>query len=337
MEKLESVSLVVPVYNEENYIENFIDSILKQDYNFNQMELIFVDGNSTDKTKELIEKKMQSTDISYQLLDNEKRITPISLNIGIKKAKGDIIIRLDAHSQYPQNYVTKCVYYLNNTEAENVGCLIETISEGNVGNAIANVLSSKFGVGNSKFRTNAKSGYVDTVPFGTFRRNLFNKIGYFDERLPRNQDSEFNYRIIKNGGKIYLFNDIKIIYHPRNTIKKLISMAMLNGKWNLFTSYLAPGSMKLRHFIPFVFVISLIIGIGVLFTDWNLIKLLFGIELALYLMLDIIFSFKNIKKQGILESVLSFLIYPIFHIMYGIGTFFGISLILKNKLKGENI
>ncbi len=337
MEKLESVSLVVPVYNEENYIENFIDSILKQDYNFNQMELIFVDGNSTDKTKELIEKKMQSTDISYQLLDNEKRITPISLNIGIKKAKGDIIIRLDAHSQYPQNYVTKCVYYLNNTEAENVGCLIETISEGNVGNAIANVLSSKFGVGNSKFRTNAKSGYVDTVPFGTFRRNLFNKIGYFDERLPRNQDSEFNYRIIKNGGKIYLFNDIKIIYHPRNTIKKLISMAMLNGKWNLFTSYLAPGSMKLRHFIPFVFVISLIIGIGVLFTDWNIIKLLFGIELALYLMLDIIFSFKNIKKQGILESVLSFLIYPIFHIMYGIGTFFGISLILKNKLKGENI
>ncbi len=337
MEKLESVSLVVPVYNEENYIENFIDSILKQDYNFNQMELIFVDGNSTDKTKELIEKKMQSMDISYQLLDNEKRITPISLNIGIKKAKGDIIIRLDAHSQYPQNYVTKCVYYLNNTEAENVGCLIETISEGNVGNAIANVLSSKFGVGNSKFRTNAKSGYVDTVPFGTFRRNLFNKIGYFDERLPRNQDSEFNYRIIKNGGKIYLFNDIKIIYHPRNTIKKLISMAMLNGKWNLFTSYLAPGSMKLRHFIPFVFVISLIIGIGVLFTDWNLIKLLFGIELALYLMLDIIFSFKNIKKQGILESVLSFLIYPIFHIMYGIGTFFGISLILKNKLKGENI
>ena len=337
MEKLESVSLVVPVYNEENYIENFIDSILKQDYNFNQMELIFVDGNSTDKTKELIEKKMQSTDISYQLLDNEKRITPISLNIGIKKAKCDIIIRLDAHSQYPQNYVTKCVYYLNNTEAENVGCLIETISEGNVGNAIANVLSSKFGVGNSKFRTNAKSGYVDTVPFGTFRRNLFNKIGYFDERLPRNQDSEFNYRIIKNGGKIYLFNDIKIIYHPRNTIKKLISMAMLNGKWNLFTSYLAPGSMKLRHFIPFVFVISLIIGIGVLFTDWNLIKLLFGIELALYLMLDIIFSFKNIKKQGILESVLSFLIYPIFHIMYGIGTFFGISLILKNKLKGENI
>ena len=337
MEKLESVSLVVPVYNEENYIENFIDSILKQDYNFNQMELIFVDGNSTDKTKELIEKKMQSTDISYQLLDNEKRITPISLNIGIKKAKGDIIIRLDAHSQYPQNYVTKCVYYLNNTEAENVGCLIETISEGNVGNAIANALSSKFGVGNSKFRTNAKSGYVDTVPFGTFRRNLFNKIGYFDERLPRNQDSEFNYRIIKNGGKIYLFNDIKIIYYPRNTIKKLISMAMLNGKWNLFTSYLAPGSMKLRHFIPFVFVISLIIGIGVLFTEWNIIKLLFGIELALYLMLDIIFSFKNIKKQGILESVLSFLIYPIFHIMYGIGTFFGISLILKNKLKGENI
>lgn len=335
MKKLEKVSLIAPVYNEEKYIERFIDSILKQDYNYKLMELIFIDGNSTDKTKELIVNKMKSASISYKILTNTKRITPISLNMGIKKARGDIIIRLDAHSQYPENYVTKCVYYLNTTGADNVGCLIETVSEGYVGCAIANVLSSRFGVGNSKFRTNAKSGYVDTVPFGTFRRDLFNKIGFFDERLQRNQDSEFNNRIIKNGGKIYLFNDIKITYHPRDTIKKLISMAVLNGKWNLYTNYLVPGSMKLRHFIPFVFVLSIIIGIALCFTNFIFVKILFLTELLLYFLLDIIFSFKDVKKHGILLSILMFIIYPLFHIMYGLGTFLGIKLIIQNKMKGK--
>ena len=335
MEKLERVSLIAPVYNEEKYIEGFIDSILKQDYNYKLIELIFIDGNSTDKTKELIVNKMKTARISYKILTNTKRITPISLNIGIKKAKGNIIIRLDAHSQYPENYVSKCVYYLNTTGADNVGCLIETVSEGYIGQAIANVLSSKFGVGNSKFRTNAKSGYVDTVPFGTFRRDLFNKIGFFDERLRRNQDSEFNNRIIKNGGKIYLFDDIKITYHPRDTIKKLISMAVLNGKWNLYTNYIVPGSMKLRHFIPFVFVLSIIFGIALFFTDFIIIKILFIIELILYFLLDMIFSLKDIKKHGILVSMLMFIIYPIFHIMYGVGTFLGTQLIMQNKMKGK--
>lgn len=335
MEKLERVSLIAPVYNEEKYIEGFIDSILKQDYNYKLIELIFIDGNSTDKTKELIVNKMKTARISYKILTNTKRITPISLNIGIKKAKGNIIIRLDAHSQYPENYVSKCVYYLNTTGADNVGCLIETVSEGYIGQAISNVLSSKFGVGNSKFRTNAKSGYVDTVPFGTFRRDLFNKIGFFDERLRRNQDSEFNNRIIKNGGKIYLFDDIKIIYHPRDTIKKLISMAVLNGKWNLYTNYIVPGSMKLRHFIPFVFVLSIIFGIALFFTDFIIIKILFIIELILYFLLDMIFSLKDIKKHGILVSILMFIIYPIFHIMYGVGTFLGTQLIMQNKMKGK--
>lgn len=334
-EELKSVSLIIPVYNEEKYIEGFIDSILKQDYDFGMVELIFIDGNSKDNTKKLILKKLHDSNISFKILDNEKSITPVSLNIGIKESKGDIIIRLDAHSKYPINYITKCVYYINHVDADNVGCIIETESEGKVGNAIASVLSSKFGVGDSKFRTNAKSGYVDTVPFGTFRRTLFDKIGYFDERLPRNQDSEFNHRIIKNGGKIYLFDDIRITYYPRNTIKKLVKMAILNGKWNLFTSYLAPGSMKLRHFVPFIFVLSLIFGIAILFTKCTVLKLLFMLELILYFALDILFSLKNIKKRGLSEPLLCFVIYPIFHITYGLGTLMGIFLIIKNKLKGE--
>ena len=333
----DTVSLIVPVYNEEKYINQFINSILLQDYDRKKVEIIFIDGNSKDKTKQVIEEKLSKENLKYNILDNPQKITPVSLNIGIKNANHDIIIRLDAHSEYPENYISKCVYYLNNIEADNVGCILETKSEGNVGQAISCVLSSKFGVGNSGFRTNAKSGYTDTVPFGTFRKELFERIGYFDERLPRNQDSEFNSRIIKNGGKIYLFNDIKITYHPRDTIYKLIKMAMLNGKWNLYTNYLVPGSMRIRHFIPMVFFISIIIGLIASILNIKTIQIMFLIEIILYSILNILFSFKEIKKYGIIVSLLCFIIYPVFHITYGAGSVLGVFNIIKNKIKGEKL
>ena len=251
--------------------------------------------------------------------------------MGIKSAKNDIIIRLDAHSEYPKNYITKCVYYLNKTGADNVGCLFYTQSEGIIGNAISAVLSSKFGVGNSKFRTNAESGYVETVPYGTFRKELFNKIGYFNEELIRSEDNEINYRIIKNGGKVYLFNDIGIIYHPRDSIRKLMKMAYDNGKWSIYTSYFIPGSMKLRHLIPFLFVLSLLLGILVSLLRIKLFIKLFLIEVVLYFILDLIFSLKNIKKIGILSCIISVIVYPLFHISYGIGSIVGIRKIMKKK------
>lgn len=334
---MDTVSLVVPIYNEEKYIEAFMDSILKQDYDFNKIEIILVDGNSTDETLKKLENKLKELSCHYKIFHNEKKITPISLNIAIKESKNDIIIRLDVHSEYPTNYISKCVYYINNIDADNVGCILEAKSSGKVGNAIANVLSSKFGVGDSKFRTNSKSGYVDTVPFGTFRRSLFEKIGYFNEKLERNQDSEFNYRIIKNGGKIYLFDDIKIFYYPRNTIKKLTKMAMLNGKWNIITSYYVPGSMKLRHFIPFLFVCSLILGFFIILFDVNVLKQLFLLELLLYLVLDCIFSIKDIKKYGIINFLLCLIIYPIFHISYGIGSIIGLFKLILMKLFRKDV
>lgn len=328
------VSLIIPVYNEEKYIQDFIKSILNQDYNFDDLEMIFIDGNSTDKTVELIQTNLDKEEkINYKILKNPKKITPISLNMGIKSSQNDILIRLDAHSNYPNNYVSKCVYYMNHMDADNVGCGIKTESTGDIGKSISYVLSSKFGVGNSDFRTKGKSGYVDTVPFGTFHRELFEKIGYFDERLERNQDIEFNNRILKNGGKIYLFDDIQLTYHPRDTIGKLLKMALTSGKWNLYTNYLVPGSLKIRHFVPFVFLLSLIIGGISILMKIGWMKLLFGIEIITYLLLDLLFSFKGAKEKSLKEMLLCFILYPMFHITYGIGTFLGIFFILKNRKK----
>ncbi|MBR6726261.1 MAG: glycosyltransferase family 2 protein, partial [Clostridia bacterium] len=189
------VSVVMPVYNEEKYIKKCIESLICQDYPLDRMEWIFVDGMSTDRTVELIKEYAEKYPNLIFVYPNPNKIVPYAMNIGIEKSKGRYIVRLDAHADYAKDYISKCVYYLEHTDAENVGGVAETKSAGFMGNAIAKMLSSKFGVGNSQFRTNGASGYVDTVPFGAFRREVFSKYGGYDERLVRNQDNEMNYRI----------------------------------------------------------------------------------------------------------------------------------------------
>lgn len=315
------ISVVMPVYNEEKYIENCIDSLLLQDYPQECMEWIFVDGMSSDRTRELIGYYIEKYPKLIKLLSNPNKTVPYAMNIGIKEATGKYIIRLDAHADYNKDYISKCVYYLDMTDADNVGGVAETKSKGFVGNAIAKMLSSRFGVGNSEFRTNGESGYVDTVPFGAFRREVFEKWGGYDERLTRNQDNEMNYRIRKNGGKIYLSSDIKLSYYCRDSIKGISDMAVKNGKWNVITMKLCPGSMGVRHFIPLAFLLSLII-LPIAGIIYHPIWWLFVLEMALYFSLDCLFSAK--QASGIKEFFLLVVLFPIFHITYGAGSLKGI-------------
>lgn len=192
------------------------------------------------------------------------------------------------------------------------------------------MLSSKFGVGNSQFRTNGESGYVDTVPFGAFRREVFEKYGGYDERLTRNQDNEMNYRIRKNGGKIYLANDIHLSYYCRDSIKGIIDMAQKNGMWNVITMKLCPGSMGIRHFIPLAFLLSLIL-LPILSLFIKPVLYLFGVEIVLYLILDIYFSIK--QADGGREFLLLFILFPVFHITYGVGSIRGIIKLLSKEFK----
>lgn len=324
------ISVVMPVYNEEKYIENCIDSLLLQDYPKNRMEWIFVDGMSSDKTRILIDIYIKKYPELIKVLNNPNRTVPYAMNIGIKQAKGKYIIRLDAHADYSKDYISKCVYYLELTDADNVGGIAETKSKGFVGNAIAKMLSSRFGVGNSEFRTNGDSGYVDTVPFGAFRKDVFEKWGGYDERLTRNQDNEMNYRIRKNGGKIYLSSDIKLSYYCRDSIKGISDMAVKNGMWNVITMKLCPGSMGIRHFIPLVFLFSLIFLpiSGIFFRPFWWI---FVAEMILYIVLDCVFSAK--KADGLKEFLLLIILFPIFHITYGFGSLKGLLKLLSKKYR----
>jgi glycosyltransferase involved in cell wall biosynthesis len=200
------ISIIIPIYNEEKYIAKCLDSIIKSDFDKDKMEVLLVDGGSSDKTIEII-KEYQKKYSFFKLLHNPKKIVPVAMNIGIKNAKGKYIIRLDAHSSYPKNYFKKLIYWHKKLNADNVGGVVvtEVKNKNRISNAIKNVLSDRLGVG-SAFRSGVgEIKEVDTVPFGCYKKEIFDKVGLYDERLVRNQDIELNKRIKKNWRK-NLFN-----------------------------------------------------------------------------------------------------------------------------------
>jgi len=228
------VSIICPVFNEEKFIDKCVESIILQDYPKEFMEVLLVDGMSSDHTRERI--SLFTEKYSFvKLLDNPHKVVPFALNIGIRAATGEVIIRIDCHCQYPINYVSTLVNYLYELNADNVGAVWNTLSAKNNSTcrAIAFCSSHKFGVGNSKHKVGATEILeTDTVPFGCYRREIFDKIGFFDEELIRNQDDEFNGRLIKNGGKIFLIPQLVVNYIARDSLKKcqrcFFSMVYLN-------------------------------------------------------------------------------------------------------------
>lgn len=314
------VSVIVPLYNEEKYIQGCLDSLIVQTYPKSQMEWILVDGDSTDKTVEIINSYKSAGVYPIILLYNPKKKTPYALNMAIKQASGKYIIRLDAHSYFYPDYIEKCVNYLDTIDADNVGGIAETEASGIVGEAIAKMLSTKFGVGGSDFRIGEGNRYVDTVPFGAFRREVFEKVGLFNTKLLRSEDNDMNSRIRNSGGRIWLAEDIRFKYYCRDTVKGILKMGLQNGNALFFTLKENPKAMSIRHFIPFLFVMSLII-LSVLSMFSNAVAWLLFVEIMFYIGLDFYFSFVNRRP---LCGFVTFWLYPLFHLAYGAGSVLGL-------------
>lgn len=232
--QLPFISVILPVRNEERYIAACVDSIFSQDYPAEKMEVIFVDGRSEDRTVEMLH-AMQKNHPQIVVLDNPNRTVPYAMNIGIAHSSAPVIVRLDAHAEYPADYIRLSVETLLTQDCDNAGGVFETHGRGFMGEAIAEMLKTPLGVGNATYRLTTEDGYVDTVPFGCFKRELFERIGGFDERMTRNQDNELNFRIRKNGGKIYLNHNIRVQYYCRDTMRGIMKMGYMNGKWNVIT------------------------------------------------------------------------------------------------------
>lgn len=327
------ISVVVPIYNEEKYIDKFLHSLIEQDYPADKMEILLIDGMSTDETRERINafaKRHSAYDI--RIFDNKNKTVPYAMNIGIREAKGKYLVRLDAHAEYERVYIRVAIEELESRpEVVNVGGYAVTRGRGKMGEAIASMLSSPFGVGNSSFRVEGSEGYVDTVPFGVFRRELFDKIGGYDLRLTRNQDNEMNGRIRANNYKIYLTPRMRFTYWCRDTISAICEMARQNGYWNILTARISSSAMSLRHFVPLIFVSTLFLGLlGLAVTaifKWTILfkitAILLLLELLLYLLLALYFAGKC-KKQTKKSVFLYVYLFFIFHLNYGFASMRGI-------------
>lgn len=296
------LSIICPIYNEEKHIAHCIESITQQDFPKDDMEVLFVDGMSTDHTREIIASYLPHCPW-LRMLDNPHKIVPYAMNKGISEAKGDIVMRIDAHTFYEANYCSAIVKRLKELDAENVGCVCKTdvLNKNPKTLAIREVLSNKFGVGNSAFRTGIDGvKEVDTVPFGCWPKRVFEKFGLYDVRLVRNQDIELNKRIIRGGGKIYIIPDTFCTYLARETFSDLATNNFDNGKWNILTVFYTKqmNSLSLRHFIPLLFVLGLIVPtlVGIF---WHPALLLSSFVLLSYLLALGMISAKLAKQRNL--------------------------------------
>lgn len=328
------ISIICPIYNEEKYIPQFLDSILQQDYPKDDLEILLVDGMSKDRTRDIISEYAEKYPC-LRLVDNPQQTVPYAMNNGIKNAKGDIIIRLDAHAEYPSNYFSVLVNKLDELEgAENVGgvCITLPCNETTVATAIAECLSNKFGMGNSYFRVGAKEVMsVDTVPFGCFRKTLFDKVGLYDTDMIRNQDDELNGRIIKNGGKIYLLPDVEIKYFARDKISKVRNMFYQYGLYKPLGNKKLGSPATIRQFFPLLFVIGLVIGL-ILCLIFPVLWPFYGAVIVSHLLIGAFEGIKSARKTGKYGCI--FLMPYIFlnmHISYGMGYLRGMYNVLFHR------
>ncbi|GAB6183585.1 glycosyltransferase family 2 protein [Thermodesulfovibrio hydrogeniphilus] len=338
-DNLPFVSIIIPCRNEEKFIGKCLDSIIANDYPKDKLEIFVVDGMSEDKTREVLKEYTQKYPF-IKILDNPKKVTPSALNIGIKKAKGEIIIIIGAHTEYTRDYISKIVHWLKKSGADSVGGILITKPGANtlIAKAIPLALSSMFGVGNAYFRTGVKEPrYVDTVPFGAYRREVFDKIGLFDEELVRNQDDELNLRLIKNGGKILLVPDIISYYYARDSLLKLWKLYFQYGYFKPLVALKVGTVLTWRQLIPAIFVGSLFIS-GILSFFFSPFLWLFFFILCSYLLANLGFSVYLSLKKGIKYLPFLPLCFATLHFSYGIGYLKGIMdfIILKKHKKNKN-
>lgn len=318
------VSVIVPCRNERRYIIACLESIRSNDYPSDRVEVLVVDGRSDDGTRELLQKYAEQWP-SVQWFDNPAQTAPAALNVGIQSSRGDVVMRMDAHCHYPRNYISVLVGWLDRSGADNVGGAWRTLpgADTPVARAIAAALSHPFGVGNAHFRLGiAEPRWVDTVPFGCYRRSVFGRIGLFDEELIRNQDDEFNQRLLRSGGRILLVPDATIDYFARDSIGKLARMYYQYGYFKPLAAKKAGRVGTLRQAIPAAFVIFLLI---VLFLSiwkpgWGFVLL--GVASA-YLGGMIVSGITTVRRNGLRVAALTTVAFPVIHFSYAWGTLRG--------------
>lgn len=333
MPEVPFVSVIIPVYNEGRYIACCLQPLLRDPYPPDRYEIIIADGMSDDNTRAEIVRVTQGAAMPVIVLSNPRRVTPCALNLALAQARGEIIIRIDAHAEFGEAYITRCVAVMQGCTAGNVGGPLTSLPgvETDMARAIAFALSHPFGVGNSSFRTATEAQEVDTVAFGCFRADVFRRLGLFDERLWRHQDYEMNQRIRRAGGTLYMDPRLAGAYYCRPTLRALLAQAWDNGWWNTLAQALHPAIFNPRHAITGLFALGLLaaavllacritIGLPVWLhgAAWGIWMLY-----LCYLALDLVVATRLSAHHGWRYWSRLVVIFPLFHTVYGAGNVCG--------------
>jgi glycosyltransferase involved in cell wall biosynthesis len=305
-----SISVILPVLNEETHLEEAVHSILSQDYQ-GKLEVILAVGPSRDRTLEIAQ-SISRRDSRVVLVDNPSGRTAAGLNIALNKSQSPVVVRVDGHAHIPNDYITLIVEILNKTGAVNVGGVMAAVGTTAFERAVAGAMRSPLGVGASRFHTGGEAGIVDTVYLGAFRREALVAIGGFDERFTRAQDWELNFRLRENGGVVYFDPRLHVTYRPRSTVKALAKQYFEYGRWRRVVSRRHSGTINYRYLAPpfalVGFTLSLIAGF--------FLPILF-IPAAIYLLFVLAASVRI--ASSIREYFLLLTVIPTMHFAWGAG------------------
>jgi glycosyltransferase involved in cell wall biosynthesis len=317
------VSVVLPVRNEAGFIERSLGAVLAQDYPRDRMEVIVADGDSQDGTAGCVA-RLRQTRPNLRLIRNPERIVATGLNRAFLEARGDVIVRVDGHCEIAGDYVRRCVDHIRNG-ADAVGGSVETIGETPIAQVIAAAMSSRFGVGDSAFRTlKGRSMPADTVPFPAYTRSIIERAGPYDTELVRNQDDEYNYRLRKLGARILLAADVTSVYYTRTSLRSLWRQYRQYGYWKVRVLQKHPLQMSPRQFIPPVFVAALLTSaIAAPFSIWG--KVLLGAVAGSYALANAAATASVCRRQQIVKPLALSVAFAVMHTAYGLGFLTGLA------------
>lgn len=325
------VAIVIPTLNEERFISRCLNSIIKQTYEFEKMDVMIIDGGSKDNTKDIVA-EYQKSHQNIRFIENKKKIQSVAFNIGFKKSTAPYIIRLDAHAEYDSKYISLCIENLKQDEKRgNVGgrCNILPFNQSIWAQTNAILNHSRFGIGGAAFRVSNEAHNTDSVPFGAFPRKVIDQIGGMREDLPRGEDNEYNSRIRKAGYKIFFDPNIISSYFARPTLGASCKQMYANGNSIGYLYYIDREAIGIRHLVPLLFVVSGLFSI-IISVLWSPFCYVFCGGLALYLIADAMASIMG-AKDNVKCTLPLFILFFCVHVSYGMGTIAGLIKGLKTK------
>lgn len=332
------VSFIIVARNAESTLPNLLSDLLSQTYNRKMIQLIFVDSCSTDKTREVFNKfkeKYEDSFLSILVESNPKRTLPCGWNVALNNASGDVILRVDAHSRIPKDFIENNVFYQKNGEFITGGPRISLVSKNSIWNKfLLFIENSLFGSGIAKYRHVDNEQYVSTLAHACYRRKIFNEVGIYNELLSRTEDNDMHFRMKKKGYKFFFSDKIKSFHYVRSSLRGMSIQKFLNGKYIGLTLGISPKCFSLYHFVPFIFVLSLIFSLilSLIYTYWPLILIL-----LLYFVVNIIMTISSILNQKFeFIYLLSPIVFFYLHLIYGIGTLYGILILPLWKKNNKN-